>query len=107
MSLEKFIDEKIQEAMAKGEFDDLPGKGKPIDLSDYFATPEDRRITYSLLKNASVLPEEGELLKEIETLKRRLADCRDQKLAAGLRKTLNESVLKLNLALERHKKRLG
>jgi hypothetical protein len=107
LSLEKFIDEKIQEAMAKGEFDDLPGKGKPIDLSDYFATPEDRRIAYSVLKNASVLPEEGELLKEIETLKRRLADCRDQQMAARLRKTLNESVLKLNLALERHKKRLG
>jgi hypothetical protein len=105
MSLENFIDEKIQEAMAKGEFDDLPGKGKPIDLSDYFATPEDRRITYSVLKNASVLPEEGELLKEIDTLKRRLADCRDQQIAARLRKTLNESVLKLNLALERHRKK--
>jgi hypothetical protein len=50
MSLENFIDEKIQEAMAKGEFDDLPGRGKPIDLSDYFATPEDRRITYSVFE---------------------------------------------------------
>ena len=105
MSLEKLIDDKIREAMANGEFDDLPGKGKPIDLSDYFATPEDRRITYSVLKNASVLPEEGELLKEIESLRNTLTACRDEQTAATLRKTLNDRVLKLNLAIERHKKR--
>ena len=105
MSLEKFIDEKIREAMAAGEFDDLPGKGKPVDLSDYFATPEDRRITYSVLKNATVLPEEAELLKEIESLKGRLAGCNDQQTSASLRRTLNDRMLKLNLAIERHKKR--
>ena len=105
MSLEKFIDEKIEEAMARGEFDDLPGKGKPIDLSDYFATPEDLRIAYSVLKNASILPEEGELLKEIESLKDRLANCSDQQTKANLRKALSDRMLRLNLAIEKHKKR--
>jgi hypothetical protein len=32
MSLTKAIDEIIREAMERGEFDDLPGRGKPIDL---------------------------------------------------------------------------
>jgi hypothetical protein len=105
MSLEKLIDEKIREAMDSGEFDDLPGKGKPIDLSDYFATPEDRRITYSVLKNASVLPEEGELLKEIESLKCSLENCRDEPRAARLRKELNEKVLKFNLAMDKHRRK--
>jgi len=32
MAFEKIAEEKIQEAIATGEFDDLPGKGKPLDL---------------------------------------------------------------------------
>ena len=36
---EKTAEAKIKEAIAKGELDNLPGKGKPLDLSDYFRTP--------------------------------------------------------------------
>jgi hypothetical protein len=32
MSFQKNVDEKIKEAIARGEFDNLPGKGKPLDL---------------------------------------------------------------------------
>jgi DnaJ homologue, subfamily C, member 28, conserved domain len=39
--MDKFIDEQIRKAIEAGEFDDLSGKGKPIDLSTYFETPED------------------------------------------------------------------
>ena len=51
MSFQKNVDEKIREAIARGEFDDLPGKGKPLDLDAYFATPEH-------LKNGLLHPEE-------------------------------------------------
>lgn len=30
MSFESFVDKQIREATERGEFDDLPGKGKPI-----------------------------------------------------------------------------
>jgi hypothetical protein len=33
MSLQKNVDEKIEEAIARGEFDNIPGKGKPLDLA--------------------------------------------------------------------------
>ena len=49
MFSEKLIEEIIREAMEKGEFDNLPGKGKPLDLDAYFATPEDVRLGYSVL----------------------------------------------------------
>ena len=39
MSFKKNADEKIKEAIAKGEFENLRGKGKPLDLDAYFATP--------------------------------------------------------------------
>src|SRR5215510_8852812 len=68
MFSEKLIEEIIREAMEKGEFDDLPGKGKPLDLDAYFATPEDVRLGYSVLKSAGCLPVEVELQNEIESL---------------------------------------
>ena len=44
MSLEKAVEAIIKEAQERGEFDNLKGKGKPIDLSAYFETPEDVRM---------------------------------------------------------------
>src|SRR5215813_4277554 len=79
MFSEKLIEEKIREAMEKGEFDDLPGKGKPLDLDAYFATPEDVRLGYSVLKSAGCLPVEVELQNEVESLKARLAVCDDER----------------------------
>ena len=46
MSFQRNADEKINEAIARGEFDNLPGKGKPPDLDAYFATPERLRMGY-------------------------------------------------------------
>ncbi|MEW5940171.1 MAG: DUF1992 domain-containing protein, partial [Chloroflexota bacterium] len=52
------VERLIQEAMARGEFSNLPGEGKPIDLSAYFDTPEELRLAYSVLKSADILPQE-------------------------------------------------
>ena len=56
MSIEKFIEDQISKAMAEGEFDNLPGKGQPIDLNAYFQTPESLRLCYSMLKNGDFAP---------------------------------------------------
>ena len=40
MSFDKIVESLIKEAQERGEFDNLPGKGKPIDLSAYFETPK-------------------------------------------------------------------
>ena len=44
MSIESAIEQKIREAIARGEFDNLSGSGKPLDLDAYFNTPEDLRM---------------------------------------------------------------
>jgi len=93
----KLIEEKIREAMERGEFDDLPGKGKPLDLDAYFATPEDVRLGYSVLKSAGCLPVEVELQNEIESLKTRLDVCDDERERQSLRKEIEAKTLKLNL----------
>ena len=44
MSFDKIVEALIKEAQARGEFDNLPGKGKPIDLTEYFEAPEEIRV---------------------------------------------------------------
>jgi len=98
--LGKLIEEKIREAMEAGEFDNLPGKGKPIDLDAYFATPPEVRLGYSVLKSAGCLPEEVALLKEVEELKVRLATSSQTAERELLEQQITSRTLKLNLLLD-------
>ena len=72
MSLEKFVEEKIQKAIENGEFDNLRGRGKPLDMETYFNTPTEYRAGYSLLKANNFVPEEVEILREIGLLKEKI-----------------------------------
>ena len=105
MPLEKTVNAIIQEAMRRGEFDNLPGKGKPIDLTDYFNTPEDFRLAYSILKNAGVLPEEVEILKEIETLKGEFEACTDESQREHLMNKIVYRKMRVSLLMEGHRAR--
>jgi hypothetical protein len=103
MSLEIVVEKMIRQAIERGEFDDLKGKGEPIDLTGYFNMREDLRLAYSLLRSNDLVPEEVELLKEIASLKSRIAasNCENEK--ASLMRRLNQKSLTLQLAIERHK----
>ena len=68
MNWTKLAENRIEEAIASGEFENLPGKGQPLDLAEYFAMPAAERAGSMLLKNASVIPPEVQLLKEIGEL---------------------------------------
>ncbi|MNI41822.1 hypothetical protein D3C73_960850 [compost metagenome] len=70
-------EQKIQEAMRNGEFADLPGHGKPLELEDLSGVPEDLRMSYKIMKNAGVLPEEVTLRAELTTLDGLLEACRN------------------------------
>jgi Domain of unknown function (DUF1992) len=105
MSIESSIEKTIKDAIARGEFDNLEGKGKPLDLTTYFNTPEDMRMAYSLLKSNKFVPEEVELMKEISDLKDEIAACDDESKKATLVRKLNEKSLHLSLAIEKYKRR--
>lgn len=59
-----YIEEQIQEAVARGEFDNLAGTGKPLNLEDNLQAG-DKTSAYRLLKQNGYAPPEIELLKEI------------------------------------------
>lgn len=100
------IDEIIRQAMQRGDFDNLPNKGKKLNLDEYFEMPEDIRVGYTMLKGADFVPVEVELLKEIaaleESLKNAQADQQEK-----IRKEIREKRLKYNLLLESGKKSRG
>ena len=63
---ESAIDKQIREAREKGQFDDLPGKGKPLDLTpNPYAS--DKEMAYKVLKDAGYAPEWIELDKAIRS----------------------------------------
>ena len=104
MSLDRLVNEMIREAMARGEFDNLPGAGKPQNLDSYFAAPEDLRMAWSVLRNAGYLPEEVQLMKDIAALKERLATAPSETERAKLKKELDEKVLSFNVVMEQRQR---
>ena len=105
MSIESAIEQKIREAMARGEFDNLAGSGKPLDLDAYFNTPEDLRMAFSMLKSNDFVPEEVEVFKEIAELSEKIKTCADDTEASSLTKKLNERKLALSLLLDSRRRK--
>ena len=106
MSFEKIVESIIQEAMARGDVDNLPGKGKPIDLTEYFNAPEDVRAAQTMLKNAGMAPVEIELLNDIATLKSELQNTQDDFEKARKRKQVEAKQLEFNILLERRRRQI-
>ena len=86
--LEDPVEAKIQQAMAEGVFDNLPGKGKPLNIGKYMEVPEHLRTAYHVLRNAGYLPEEVRLKREMEELKAKVKQCRSAKKKKRLVKAL-------------------
>jgi hypothetical protein len=68
--LEFIAEQKIAEAIARGELDALPGAGRPLELEDDAHIPEELRLAYRILKNAGYVPPEVETLNQIAQLER-------------------------------------
>jgi hypothetical protein len=99
--LARIAEEKIRESMARGEFDNLPGAGKPLSLEDDSMVPEELRVAYKILKNAGCLPPELELRKEIITLKTLTAAIEDDGERRRKLRELNAKLLRLNAMRKR------
>ena len=101
MSLQQNVEAAIKEAMERGEFENLHGRGKPIDQNTYFETPAELRAALTLLKNAGVLPEEVELLKGLASLKESFAAAETAAESLEIGRLWNEKQLRYDLLMER------
>lgn len=97
IAIHKIAERRIQEAIERGEFKNLPGKGKPLNLEEDSHIPHELRMVYKILKNANCLPPELQLRKEIRQLKDLLVDLEDEKEVYMCCKRLNFLIMKLNM----------
>ena len=63
--LESMAEKMLREAIEAGEFDNLPGKGKPVDLSENPFEDPDLRVVHKLLRDAGFAPAWIEEQKDI------------------------------------------
>src|SRR4051812_49398055 len=88
---------KIEEALARGDLDNLPGAGEPLDLNDDPLVPEDVRMAYRILKNSGFVPPEVEHIREIADLERVVARSSDAEDAARVRAVKRLALLKTRI----------
>jgi len=97
----RIAETRIREALAQGEFENLPGAGKPLNLEDYFSTAEELRMAFSILKNANCAPAEVELLNEVARLQQSIVETADPAEKRQLRRAFVHRQTQLAIALER------
>ena len=93
---EKIVEERIRKAQLKGDFDNLPGTGKPLELTDDHHIPQELRLVYKILKNADCVPPEIELAGEIRKTEDLLSGVEDSARKYRILKKLNLMIMKLN-----------
>jgi hypothetical protein len=98
------IEKKIEEWLKTLEPETLPGKGRPLNLDEYFAWPEDWRMGLSLLKSSGAVPTEVSLLQDIYKLEQGLAATTDPEKKRSLSKLINEHRVHLAILLEQRRR---
>ncbi|MDX1811673.1 MAG: DnaJ family domain-containing protein, partial [Gammaproteobacteria bacterium] len=76
--IDRLVEERIRKAQENGEFDNLPGAGKPLKLDDDSMVPKELRAGYRILKNAGYVPQEVQLRKEIHSVEQLIALSADE-----------------------------
>jgi hypothetical protein len=97
-AMRRVAERRIEEAMREGKFDNLPGKGLPVDL-DPAPADENARMTWwalRLLKNAGFTPDEVRWRKQIDGLKQELSKATAPDRITALVGAINALVRQVN-----------
>lgn len=96
-------EDKIKTAIKNGELDNLPGKGKPLELEDLSMIPEDLRMAYRLLKNSGFMNEEAKLGQDILKLNDLVKKSSNDEERKQLRKELNDKRARFEKIMDERK----
>ena len=89
-------EKRIEEAISKGELDDLPGQGQPLRLEEDQLIAPEMRMAYRVLKNAGYIPEEVILRKEIARIEELMVGLEEGEIRARAITRLNLLSAKLS-----------
>ncbi len=93
---EKIVEERIKKSQYQVAFENLPGSGKPLQITEDRHIPEDLRLAHKILKNADCLPPEVELKKEIHRTEELLAAMPETAERYRVHQKLNFLIMRLN-----------
>lgn len=96
LPFEIIAEERIREAQRKGDFDNLEGRGRPLELEDDSMIPQELRMAYKALKNGGYLPPEVQLRKDINTALDLLESMDDEKQRYQQMQKLDYLIYKMN-----------
>lgn len=99
----RLTDEKIRKAYEDGEFENLPGYGKRLELEDLSNVPPEMRMAYKMMKNAGMM-EEQQVRTEIEYLEDLIEGAHSDLEEARLNQRLTEKQLRLQQLIQKKKK---
>ena len=66
--LDFLVEQRLEEAVSRGELSNLPGEGRPLELDEDRLVPEELRAAYRILRNAGFVPPEVQAFSEISQL---------------------------------------
>lgn len=98
--MDRFVEARIQESIARGALDDLPGAGKPLPEDDLAGLSQEERFEALLARSTGCVPEVT-LLREIAELRAGLARGPAPKERSRLEKLLADRSLQLSILFER------
>lgn len=95
-SWESWIEGQIRASMERGDFDHLPGKGKPLAGLD--GTPDEMWWVRAKLKreDLSYLPPTLEVRLELDQTRKQIAAARDEATVRGLLARINDRIRYVN-----------
>lgn len=99
----RLTDEKIRKAYEDGEFENLPGYGKRLELEDLSNVPPEMRMAYKMMKNAGMM-EEQQVRTEIEYLEDLIQGAHSEVEESRLGQRLTEKQLRLQQIIQKKKK---
>lgn len=94
------VEQLIEQAVKDGVFDDLPGRGRPLELEDLSQVPAELRASYIMLKTHGFVPPELEARKAWLRLEDLLAACADDGERDRLRPQARAAALRYRLLME-------
>ncbi len=95
-SLARIAEQKILQAIEKGDLNSERWKNKPLPLDDDRFVPEDLKMAYKILKNSGYLPPEIEEKKEVQRLEELILATEDEHERVKQMKKLDVLLMKID-----------
>lgn len=96
-------EERIKKGYKEGEFENLPGFGKPLPHDELSHVPDDLRMAYRMMKNAGYTEEDNAVKQEMATIEDLIKKCEDPAEKKDLQKQLNQKLLKFNRMMSKRR----